>query len=342
MSSFRSKLGDTAAISRIRELFRSRQSAQSGKTDIIEVLKQDRGDLLREIERILENQRTSEFQKSSTDLAVPRIYHSASTQTEGCETISDTMTSNPDSQAKTASNYASSATQVNLEDIRPKAAEYASSSTQANLNRDPDDESDCASLDSEPVQDFTTVPQPNPIWKDAAFTFRKDLRDNIEKPDDIALDTESRGHTTPPVESDSLWGDTKFTFRKNLKESGAGSNFRLRPLTLLQTKSTQSPASQNGLDEQPAATRRRVIRRRRYSVDEEERVVWVRKRSTVPWNDNRVAVSLPPLKLWLPDMPALQLFTKWTFSMSATLDPEEERIQITGFRNPNMYSTFKK
>lgn len=116
---------DTApALNRVREFFRKKRDDVANRDDDVpsptlrELLQQDRGDLLRDIERILE---VHNINKSSENISVPSLqqatanYCSAATQTDVVEEADEPATTSQQSDAATqcqSPNYKSSSTDV--------------------------------------------------------------------------------------------------------------------------------------------------------------------------------------------------------------------------------------
>lgn len=120
MPPLHTKRGDASLPSRIRDLFRKRQTVGHHEQDIQEILKRDRDNLLKEIERILDGQRALETLTSLSQLNIASTYRSSSTQTEMPEELSTSATLVLEDTAKAGPRYTSSSTQVDLEVVKRK------------------------------------------------------------------------------------------------------------------------------------------------------------------------------------------------------------------------------
>jgi hypothetical protein len=116
MPSFYPKRGDALTLTRFRELFRKKRDGDGEAEVIRELLHQDRGDLLREIERILEARKSAENMPFPSELRTVATLRSIATQTDlPKEVRQPTSPGRNESLAETRS-YTSSSTQVDLLD----------------------------------------------------------------------------------------------------------------------------------------------------------------------------------------------------------------------------------
>lgn len=115
MPSFQTKrLGDAPALNRVRELFRKKRAAEGDGQDLRELLKEDRGDLLKELEKLLESQKLRESLAPPSEVHIAPVCCSTSTQTEPTEELVPTNLSAVNGLEKKPS-YTSSSTQVEVE-----------------------------------------------------------------------------------------------------------------------------------------------------------------------------------------------------------------------------------
>ncbi|KAK3190637.1 hypothetical protein K4F52_003328 [Lecanicillium sp. MT-2017a] len=105
--------GDAPALRRFRELFRKKRDGDEPEA-IRELLQQDRGDLLRDIEQILEAGKTTENLPLPTELRTAASYRSTATQTDWPEEVQLSSSRGPKESPVATGIYASSSTQVDL------------------------------------------------------------------------------------------------------------------------------------------------------------------------------------------------------------------------------------
>jgi hypothetical protein len=99
----------------MRELFRKKRSTHDDEQDLRELLKKDRGDLLREFEKLLDSQKTLDNLASPSEPQIDGRYRSVSTQTKMPERPSRHTPPNSESRAMENPEYTFSSTQTDPE-----------------------------------------------------------------------------------------------------------------------------------------------------------------------------------------------------------------------------------
>ncbi|KJK73520.1 hypothetical protein H634G_11230 [Metarhizium anisopliae BRIP 53293] len=123
MSSAHSNRGNAPALGRLWDLIRRKRGVDRHAPYIRELLREERGDIVKELERILESQRALDSLTSPSELHVAVAYLSASTQTEAAEKPA-TPIDRPrlGDAARQTPNYTSSSTQVDLDVAEERAS----------------------------------------------------------------------------------------------------------------------------------------------------------------------------------------------------------------------------
>ncbi|KAK2591271.1 hypothetical protein QQS21_011052 [Conoideocrella luteorostrata] len=342
MASSHDKLSDVPVVGRLRDLFRKKRGVDPDGHDIRELLRRDRGDLLKEFERIVASQRASESLSSSNELhlAVSYSYVSASTQTDVSEEPATPVEPGLDDTTREATNCTSSSTQTDVpkepgtpvgperDGAMSEATNCTSSSTQTDVEpaTPVGPEGDGAMLEATNCTSSSTqtdVPKdpgtPVGLGLDGATRETTNYTSASTQVDPIIVEENISGIITQPTAPDApsrsaspasdVSGTTKNeTFRfGNVAEGTKTPRSTLLAVPIRKTRSIQSLSAQSISSSPPRPKAPVAVRSHRYIFDDGVNEFLLQKTSRLPFNGRNVVVRLPPERLSIAERVEIQL-----------------------------------